>query len=800
MANNTLTFPAHIRIEESGGPDIVQTVAEHCRNTAKIAKNLAGTELSSLAYLAALLHDFGKYTIMFKTYIEKAARNEPVDRGSVNHTFAGVHFVMERWHNSDCQSMENLTAELLAIAIGGHHGQFDCFDETGKDGFLYRTTKENELYLESKKHFLDHCAGLEELDSLFSKAVDEVNNISRKIHSNCKSASQMDFWLGLLARHLLSLIIEGDRRDTAEFSQGKALYNTAVFNESMWRRELDFTEKKILSMPADTEINKSRRSISDLCREAANLTSGIYSLDVPTGGGKTLASLRYALAAAAAQNKKRVLFVIPLLSVLEQNAKVIRKFVSPEMSVLEHHSNIVNSEDNPEQLENWQLLTETWDSPLIVTTLVQLLNTLFSGKTSCIRRMNSLSDSIIVIDEVQSVPSKMLSLFTEAINLLACSFNATVILCSATQPGWEHMAHPVIFNKPKDIVPYSDELWSVFKRTEIIEKKEPLDFDSLTSFGLDCMHDRNSLLLICNTKSEALTLYNKIKVSTDATVFHLSTGMCMAHRIETLNAINKALKNKERIVCVATQLVEAGVDFSFSCVIRIAAGMENIIQAAGRCNRNGESPQPCPVYIVKLIGEKLGNLPDISRAKEATLFVLNDYSKNPESFDNDLSSGKTINHYYQTLYTELSAGAQDYPLNGGYTLFSMLSTNNSFWGKCSSRPQAYLMRQAFKTAGSHFKVFEDNTTDVLVPYGKGCEIIADLNSAKAKYNLEYCKAKLEEAKAFSVSLYDNNIIALEKEGGLTSLWEGKILVLKPEFYSELTGFSKEGNNYNYMEV
>lgn len=193
-------------------------------------------------------------------------------------------------------------------------------------------------------------------------------------------------------------------------------------------------ETKLDQFPQDSPIDRARRAISDQCRQAAQQPGGVFRLNVPTGGGKTLSSLRFALAHARRHRKQRIIFTSPLLSILEQNAAVIRAYIQDDSLILEHHSNLVRTAEDGQKLDERELLTETWESPIILTTLVQLLNTLFSGKTTAIRRFHSLCGSVIVIDEVQTVPSKMLSLFSLAVNFLAEICGATVVLCPPPSP------------------------------------------------------------------------------------------------------------------------------------------------------------------------------------------------------------------------------------------------------------------------------------------------------------------------------------------------------------------------------
>jgi CRISPR-associated endonuclease/helicase Cas3 len=545
------------RIRQSDG--VAQRIEEHCRNCARYAaENLPG--LRNAAYLAGLLHDMGKYASGFQDYITRAAGGERVIRGSVNHTFASVRFVLERWHTSDVPNSRNMASEIIAVSTGAHHGLFDCIDPDGRDRLLHRLTAEGIGYQEARSLFLIHCADLDELDRLFNAAEKEVMAMVAQMKPYLQNERELRFCLALLSRMLLSMVIDADRRDTAEFMYGITI-QTLPLTRDQWESRLTFLEMKIAQMPLEPHINTVRREISNRCRETGKREKGIYRLTVPTGGGKTLSSLRYALSGAAQKGKKRIFFVIPLLSVLEQNAKVIRESINSDNLVLEHHSNIIRESktsdefDKNEQLDENELLMETWDAPIVITTLVQLLNTLFLDKTSCIRRMHALADSVIVIDEVQSVPRKMLSLFNMAINFLASACNSVIVLCSATQPCLEYVPHALHFKEPADLVSIDPAWRQVFRRTVIQDKRKKGGYntDELSDLAADCMNQASSLLIICNTKAEARSIYSAVSQLPKIETHHLSTSMCMAHRADTLAKINNDLENKRRIICVSTQ-------------------------------------------------------------------------------------------------------------------------------------------------------------------------------------------------------------------------------------------------------
>lgn len=800
-----MEFPAHIYIRKDGTQQI-QTVSEHCRKAARYAAEcLSDIGLSKAAYLAGLLHDMGKATAQFREYIQRAASGETVHRGTVVHTFSGARLLLERYHGPAPASFDDITCELLAFAVGAHHGLFDCVGEDRSSGFQHRLLSHDSEYLESMKNFLNDCAGQEEIDMLFRAACEELTEVFKKIQDRlCADAAlvgeELPFYVGLAARLLLSAVIQGDRRDTAEFMTGVTWPTFPEDRRPLWEERLRHMEQKLERLPADTDIRKARRQISDRCRLFAERPGGVYRLNVPTGAGKTLSSLRYALAHAARWNKSRIIFTAPLLTILEQNAQIIRDYVGDDSIILEHHSNLVRTQETSEELDMQELLAEDWSAPVIITTLVQLLNTLFSGKTTSIRRFQALADSVIILDEVQTVPTKMLTLFNLAVNFLTEICGATVVLCSATQPCLEKTAHPLA-SVPQEMVPYDRELWKAFRRTQI-QNAGNLRLEDIPAFALKILENADSLLIVCNKKDEASYLY-KALAGRGFHCFHLSAAMCTAHRRAVLARLQAALDQREKTVCVSTQVIEAGVDISFARVIRLSAGMDSVVQAAGRCNRNGEQTEPAPVCLVQCQNENLARLPDIQRGKNATGDLLAQFRQRPERFGNDLSSDEAIGYYYRRFYQEMPDGFQDYSVKDKhYTIFSLMADNGYFADDRAEANGTYYLNQAFRLAGRLFQVYDEDSVDVIVPYGEGRTVIADLGSERAGRDLQYRRQCLERAKPYTVSLYQYQWRQLEQEHGLRPIREGddSIRVLAEGFYDEETGFSLNGTTTQFWEV
>lgn len=786
-----MEYPAHIR--KVDGKKYIQTVEEHCRGVAEIAAELlSDIRLEKTAYLAGIIHDLGKFSENFKNYIEKAADGEKVQRGSVNHTFAGVRFLLEKHSYKQLSGFSDIVLEILAYAVGAHHGLFDCVDDNNNNGFTKRIQKEGIDYLNAAKEFLKICCSKQDIEDLLKQSEKEclpVFNEIEKLADNADAKiqnTQITFYIGFLARLILSAIIEADRSDTSQFMNGYSEKTVKNISE-IWINCIKNVEQKLSTMPLDKPINKTRAQISALCAEAGNLESGIYRLNLPTGAGKTLTSLRYALHHALKHNKKRIIFTMPLLSIIEQNARIIHDYIGNEELILEHHSNIVEMDENDE-LDKRELLVESWDVPIIITTMVQLLNTLFAGKTANIRRMQALCNSIIVIDEVQTVPDKMLSLFNLALNFLAKICNTTIILCSATQPCFEKTMYP-LDKSVKDLITLTKEQETVFKRVRL-EYKGEMDCEELADFAAGILEENNSLLLVCNTKNEAAVMFNllcsKLK---DVKAFHISAGMCTAHRKETIKEMQEALENKQqKVLCVSTQVIEAGVDVSFARVIRLLAGMDNIVQATGRENRNREFDGLAPGYIVRLKGEFLKGLSEIEAAKNAAANLLVKYKNNPQIYD-DLMSAKAVNEYYKSLYENVKSGYHDFYIESVRdSILNLMSCNGNVDSEKIPEYNKYFMHQALKTAGGLFTVFDESSIDIIVPYDRGKEIIQKIFAVGDK-DYEKLKAILKEAKLYTVSLFKYQKIKLEEQGALIFVPSAGVYILLDGYYDELTGLN-----------
>ena len=328
----------------------------------------------------------------------------------------------------------------------------------------------------------------------------------------------------------------------------------------------------------------------------------------------------------------------------------------------------------------------------------------------------------------------------------------------------------------------------LFRRTEISDGGS-CTMAELALIAEELLAEAESLLIVCNTKREAAELYQLLTDVPETRRFHLSAGMCMAHRKQVLQAMTKALEQHTRIICVSTQVIEAGIDVSFGAVIRLSAGLDNVVQAAGRCNRHGESTTPRPVRVYRLLGEKLGPLRDIKASQDALNALLENYRRKPALYGHDLTSDAAVRAYYGALFGGMARGAQDDPTHG-QTLFDLLSVNSQW---ADENCDAWLLNQAFRSAGNWFEVFDSASETVIVPYGKGKELISALDTPGAHHDLARAAALLAEAKQYTVSLTESTIERMLQKGVLFTLLDGATYALNEDYYDSETGV-KEGND------
>ncbi len=780
-----------------------QSVKEHLFSVSKMSMEYGEKiSLAATGELIGILHDMGKGTEKFNSYIHYCSKhpNDKSLRGSINHSAAGAKFIYDNFYNiSGSNQHQKLTSQLISLAICSHHGGLiDCLDLKGIDIFTNKMNTDKEIfYHEALSNFKAECLEMAHINDLFNKSKEEIRAALIKINEIDGSAKFGHFAAGMLEKYLFSCVIDADRYDTYTFMEGKQ--QEQKFDTSpLWNELVDVLETKLKSYPNFSEIDLLREEVSISCKNFGENKPGVYQLSVPTGGGKTLSSLRYALAHAKKFHKDRIFYIIPFTTIIDQNAKEIKDILGHEDMILEHHSNLVidNGDDTDDEQDAYKLLTERWDSPIILTTMVQFLDTLFSGGTQSVRRMHNLANSIIIFDEIQAIPIKCINMFNSAINFLANICNATIILCTATQPLLSQTEMPLKLSDKPNMILNMHGKFERFKRVELVDKRLIGGYSaaSLKNFILDKMDQVESVLVILNTKNAAKEVFNELKkANTDlpkekqSLIFHLSTSMCPSHRMKIIEVMRKSLGH-QRLICISTQLIEAGVNISFGCVVRSLAGLDNIAQAAGRCNRHGE--KPCSdVYIVNVEGENVSKLVDIKEGQKCTERVLDEYKENPNLFDNDLLSQKAMERYYQ-YYFHNRRIQMNYTLSWPHkdkSMYDLLSGNNEAANAFDSNngcKSKLMLKQAFKMAGSNFQVIDQNTTGVIVPYGDGKTLITLING---DCNLSELKQYLKRAQYFSVNLFETDRIKLDEMDGIIKLKDGAILALREEFYTDDVG-------------
>ena len=765
-------FTAHISGER------VQSVQEHCENTAKLcAEYCAVFNAANIGKLAGLLHDAGKMCSDFDGYINGI---NGYRRGEIDHSYAGAKYITEI-ADKDCSGVSRLVARVII----SHHGIHDWVDDNCRDYYCARLSN-NKNYMQIKSN-IGLLASKDEIRNLLKAAEEEYQELRRKIRNISKGKTDCAFYLGMLERMIESALIDADRTDTASFMENKAIPENNA-DISLWHDMKLRMERKLSGFADKTDIiSLQRKSISDRCAAFSENEVHICRMIVPTGGGKTLSSLRFAVEYCISHDKmKNIIYTAPFMSILEQNSDELRN-IAKECNFIEHHSNaLAEISDNAEEYSEYELHTERWDKPVIATTMVQLLNTMFAAKSSSVRRFHRLAKSVLIIDEVQSLPLKCINIFNLTINFLSYICGSAVVLCTATQPSIDNVGYPIILDKNVSMTGNYNVDFEVFKRTEIIPYIDPYgySYEAAADLCFDKFMISGNLLLIVNTKSSALKLYNllKEKCCSMAEVIHLSTNMCPEHRKDKISRIRSLLSDGNPVICVTTQLIEAGVDISFKCVVRSAAGIDNAVQAAGRCNRHGENGGLCPVYIIKLKDEKLNNLREIAVAQTITQ-QMTDSGKY-----SDISSPKAVMDYFDLLY-KTEKDQLSYPVEGNENLLNLLSLNkNRYEILPTPKTCSQYESQAFKTAGTLFKVIDDNTQDVIVPYNDEAETIIGMLEAPHANTAEL----LRKAQKYTISIYSGMKSKLNENNAVRVLENGAV-ILEKSFYNDESGVDTEGS-------
>ncbi len=555
-----------------------QALESHLKNTAELAKQFAESfGAGEWGYWAGLLHDVGKYQPEFQRYLVEGGR-----RGSVPHAVWGAGYA------------RNLGMNEIPFAIDGHHkGLPNKSDlKTNTEKFKRKDVPEFDSVIES---FIK--------DTAFSE------NDTKFLLLKYSAPLQRELFI----RYLFSALIDADWLDTEAFfeldkSQSRGKYILPI-DEMIEKLEKEFSNK-----PTDGEINQLRNHARKIALEKANKTPGFYSLNLPTGIGKTLISIAWALRHAKANGLKRIIVVLPYINIIDQTAAELKRIFG-EKWVLEHHSSynennsaIQDDENNADSIQKRKILAcENWDYPIIVTTTVQFFESLFSNKPSKCRKNHNIAESVVIFDEVQSLPKEIILPTLSMLKNIQAVMRASFLFCTATQPAFEKRDK---FNGIDSICPLIDNPSEIFEKTRrvdynLLQDLNAIELDEL----LETVKETNSsVLVIFNTKKAVLDFYNRAQNIGDwEKKYHLSTAMCPIHRRQIIDNIRDDLERKCKILVSSTQLIEAGVDFDFPCVFRAMSPLEAVIQSAGRCNREGKLPDHGKVYLFQL---KDSGMPD----------------------------------------------------------------------------------------------------------------------------------------------------------------------------------------------
>jgi len=738
-------------------------------------------------------------------------------RGKIDHSTAGAHCLICQTPGGENESTAAaIVVSVLALCIASHHsGLIDCLKPDGQDELKRRlefTEARKQrmalawsnlgLAVRNRAQILMCDPGLRE--EFFSAA------------TRLKTAwGDRDVQFGLLVRFLFSCLIDADRSDTADFANPAAAQLRQNQSYASWDTLLSRLHKHIEKMDTSGAVNRLRQEISDGCFQASERSPGIYTLTVPTGGGKTLSALRYALEHARIHDLKRVICVSPYISIVDQNAAVARACLEPSDApygsvVLEHHSNLGNDTelDSPNSAQ-WRrrLLAENWDAPVVFTTSAQVLEALFGKGTRAVRRLHALTRAVLVFDEAQTIPVSMIHLFNNAVNLLVSHCQSSVLLCTATQPLLEKVnaeKGAALLGKPAELIKDTGALFRQFKRYDVLDHTEQAGgwtHGQVAELISGEARNYGSCLAIVNTKRDARELFRLlIAPAPNVRVSHLSTGMCPAHRLAVLDEIKALLAQEHRerpLICISTQLIEAGVDIDFASVVRDLAGLDSLMQAAGRCNRHGHRQQGGRVHIVDL-PEPPRQLDDICKGRAVARELLGTWRRQHPNEAFPLDDPNQMKNYYELSFFRrrdemaYNISAKTPKVGRDTTLIELLGKNSSACNDAKRNGvdlRRSILLQSFQTAASLFELIAP-TQGIIVPYGTEGEQI--VNKLASSFDLDLEWKLLRRAQQFTISVHEQQFQNLLKTGAVYEVNEGSgVFCLQPQFYENHYGLRTE---------
>lgn len=705
---------------------------DHLTGVATGAKEFASSfNDNDTAYLSGMLHDIGKYSLEFQKRLEGSPEK-------IDHTTAGAQVAIERYGE--------LWGKLLAYLIVGHHGGMPDWDD-GSRRCLKARIKKMDL-----KNFSD-----------WEK---EVGPIIKNITPGIRIIPDNNlpgFQLTNHIRMLFSCLVDSDFLDTEKAVAGSQSEFRGGFSQLpelvvLLERKL----RKLSRTAKNSEVNRKRSEILSQCLKKSDSDQGIFSLTVPTGGGKTLSSMAFALNHAVKNGMKRVIYVIPYTSIIEQNAKIF-KDIFGDNNVLEHHSNfefdsITDLEDETTDKSNLgiRLATQNWDAPIIVTTNVQFFESFFSNKPSKCRKLHNVANSVVILDEAQMLPVDFLKPSVALLGELSLNYNTSIVLCTATQPSLKPYLPKNI--QVKELIDSPRDFYEAFRRvrTEYLGSKELRD-DELAARIMQ----HQQVLCIVNTRTHAFRLFDEIKTLDESDgCFHLSGRMCPEHRREVLKSIRRRLDSNVECRVISTQLIEAGVDIDFPVVYRSMTGIDSFAQSAGRCNREGQLKHGTVIaFEPQKHGIPKGYM-SLTAAKARSVF-----RKYPE----DPLNLNAIYDYFEDLY-----GTQGDQLDSKNIL------------QMHEEGASQLIIQ-FNEIASKYQLIENGMKTVIVPFesNHSKEDLEQLINGliKTKFPGSYFK----EFQKYAVQVYPHEFNLLFEMGAIECIHEVFNVLVAPELYSNEFG-------------
>ena len=737
------------KITEADGPQTKfyarpgQPLKEHLSGVR--AETRSRADLPEYGEVIGQLHDLGKYSMAFQNLLTARTDEEAVQTdaaGQLDHSSAGAQYLSavlaklgQESKDLEIQRLLALISRILGHAVVGHHSGLlngvSIQDGPSLERRLVKTVEPDEDNIEPEIRVALQGAA----ERLLTEG--RLDFVCRWIDDQGNVSGRDAFSLQFAVRMLFSALVDADRLDSERAGNPEQCAARRAIRRDSLSILLRKLESHLEKLSLDGDVNRVRKRVSEECRNAASQTPGFFQLTVPTGGGKTFASLRFALhhAINSDPEKRRVIYVMPYTSIIDQNAEEFRRVLDSDgrtKNVLEHHSNL---EPTKETIES-QLLAENWDAPIIATTNVQFYESLFSSRSSWCRRLHAVRNSVIVLDEAQTVPVQYLQAITWALEELVQNHGCTVVLCTATQPVLDSRRiddegvadnHRVGLRDIRPIIKEPTELYRSLKRVRVhrIESTRPLSV--LDVAGHVALHagSKRSVLSIVNTKKNARRLFEELKRNDCLSnrLFHLSTAMCPSHRKDVIAIVKRLAEYSRKIgdyapILISTQLVEAGVNLDFDVVFRAFAGVDSIAQAAGRCNREGVLlPKLGDVYIYEA-EECLTNLRDISEAKRTALAALSaietDLVLSPD--EKDPIGLKAVEEFFERFY---------------WSRRDEMDKERIICRLAACRQLEQAADIPFADIARDFNIIKEDTVSVIVPYGpQAGTIIAGLKAGR----------------------------------------------------------------------